>query len=136
MDRATQIPGDVISGQVEVLDQERTIVGVAVCAQGVGLYLSEIANERNSRRVEAPAQMEELDRPGRGLLPGALTHRPELKICHLKLVAIRVPLVEGFVRRHTARRVDDVPQAYDGIVPPTEPDPAARASRPGEGVRP
>ena len=27
--------------------------------------------------------------------------------------------------------VDDVPQTYDRIVPPTEPDPAARESRPG-----
>src|SRR5215472_14168366 len=115
MDRTTQIPRDVISGQVEVLDQERTIVGVAVCAQGVGLYLSEVANERNSHRVEVPAHMEEPDRPGRGLLPGALTHRAELKIRHLKLVAIRVPLVERFVRRYAAGRVDDVPQTYDGI---------------------
>ena len=65
MDGAAQIPRDVIARQVEVLDQERTIVVIAVCAQSVGLDLGEVADQRDSRRVEVPAQMEELDRPGR-----------------------------------------------------------------------
>ena len=90
----------VISGQVEVLDEKRTVVGLAVDAQGISLDQGEMTGQHDSCRVEVPAHMEELDRPGSGLLPGALAHRSELRICRLELVTIRVPLVERFIRRH------------------------------------
>src|SRR5215469_8772664 len=105
---------EVIPRQVEVLDCERTVIGHSVGAHRINLDLSEIADQRESGRVEVPAHMEEPDRPGSRLHPGALTHRPDLNICRLELVTILVPLVEGFKKRRTAHGIDGVPQTYDG----------------------
>src|SRR5215813_8457222 len=91
---------EVIPRQVEVLDEERTVVGLAVGAQGIGLGFGEMSYQGDSCRVEVPAHVEEPDCPGSALLPGALTHRAELRICRLELVTIRVPLVERLKRRH------------------------------------
>lgn len=93
---------DVISQHVEVLERERTLVGLPVGAQGIGLGLSEITSQSESVRGEVPAHMEQPDRPGSAFLPGALAHRPDLQICRLELVTIRVPGVEGFPRRYAA----------------------------------
>src|SRR5262249_48908673 len=97
-------------------------------------------------RVEVPAHMKEPDCPGTGFHPSALTHRSELCVGRLELVAIRVPLVERLKRRHAARGVDGMPQPYDGppleiIVDGRDPtrgerDPGAGVSRHGEGMRP
>src|ERR1700716_1751339 len=93
---------EVISRQVEVLDCERTVVGLAVGAHGIGLYLGEITDQHDACRVEVPAHMEEPDRPASGLHPGPLTHHPELHIRRLELVTICVPCLERFKRRDAA----------------------------------
>src|SRR5215471_14763959 len=138
---------EVISRQIEILNCERTLVGFAVGAQGIGLDLGEITDQGDSRRVEVPAHMEEPDRAGGGgLHPGALTHYPDLQICRLELGTIRVPCLERFERSRATCGVDGVPQANDrcpaeiivaGRVPTRgESDPGAGVSRYGENMGP
>src|SRR5262245_9755743 len=93
---------EVISRQIEILNCERTLVGFAVGAQGIGLNLGEITDQGDSRRVEVPAHVEEPDFARGGRFPGTLTHHTELQICRLELGTIRVPCLERFERRCAA----------------------------------
>src|ERR1700730_14917013 len=103
MDGATLIPSqEVISRQIEVLDCEHTVVGLAVGAHGIGLGLGEITNQCGACRVEVPAHMEEPECPGSALHPSPLTHQSELQICRLELGTICVPCLERFKRRRAA----------------------------------
>src|SRR5262249_53402775 len=89
---------EVISRQIEILNCERTLVGFAVGAQGIGLDLGEITDQGDSRRVEVRTQTEERDLGRGGPPPHTLAHPPDLQICRRELGAIRVPCLERFER--------------------------------------